>query len=331
MTASPNPRPHLVITNYVQDEVIHFLSTFARVSANRSQAPWSKRSLLEAAQDADGLLMFMPDCVDAQFLDQCPRLRSIAGAMRGFDNFDLEACEARGIRYKFIPNLLAAPTAELTVAMLISLARSMPAGDAFVRSGRFLGWRPKFYSKGVVNSTVGIVGMGQLGLEFTKRMQGFGATLLYNDPVRLEHSQEQCFGLNYVAFSELIERSDHLVVMVPLENNTLHLFNAEVLTRCKPGAVIINPCRGSVVDEQAVVKALETGHLAGYGADVFEMEDWARPDHPDCIPQGLLDQRERTVLTPHIGSAVQAIREDIAMTAARNLKALVQSTLSPIA
>ena len=331
LTASPDPRPHLVITNYVQEEVIDLLSTFARVTANRSQAPWSRSDLLEAARYADGLLMFMPDYVDAQFLDQCPRLRSIAGALRGFDNFDLAACEARGVRYRFIPNLLAAPTAELTVAMLISLARSMPAGDAFVRSGRFLGWRPKFYSKGVINSTVGILGMGQLGLEFAKRMQGFGATLLYSDPVPLDRTCEQRLELAHVEFNELLERSDHLVLMVPLDNDTQHLINSDVLTRCKPGAVLINPCRGSVVDELAVVEALQSGHLAGYGADVFEMEDWARRDHPESIPQALLDQPDRTLLTPHIGSAVQTIREDIAMTAALNLKALVLTTLSPIA
>ena len=323
-------RPHLVVTNYVQEEVIDFLSEFARVTANRSREPWSRRSLLEAAADADGLLMFMPDCVDADFLDHCPRLRSIAGALRGFDNFDLSACDAREIRYQFIPNLLAAPTAELTVAMLISLARSIPAGDAFVRTGQFPGWRPNFYSKGVINSTVGIVGMGQLGLEFAERMRGFGATLLYSDPIRLDRQSEQRLELQHVEFNDVIERSDHLVLMVPLTNDTLHLINADVLARCKPGAVLINPCRGSVVDEQAVVRALQSGQLGGYGADVFEMEDWARQDHPKSIPQALLDQRDHTVLTPHIGSAVQSIRDDIAMTAARNLKALVQTTLLPI-
>ena len=135
-------RPHLVVTNHVQEEVIDFLSEFARVTANRSREPWSRRELLETAADADGLLMFMPDCVDADFLDHCPRLGSIAGALRGFDNFDLSACDARGIRYQFIPNLLAAPTAELTVAILISLARSIPAGDAFVRTGQFPGGGP---------------------------------------------------------------------------------------------------------------------------------------------------------------------------------------------
>lgn len=321
--------PHLVVTNFVQDEVIDFLSEFARVTANRSREPWSRTSLLEAAVDADGLLMFMPDCVDADFLDQCPRLRSIAGALRGFDNFDLSACDARNIRYKFIPNLLAAPTAELTVAMLISLARSVPAGDAFIRTGQFSGWRPNFYSKGVINSTVGIVGMGQLGLEFAERMRGFGATLLYCDPARLDPQLEQHLGLKYVEFNDVIEQSDHLVLMVPLTNNTLHLINANVLTRCKPGAVLVNPCRGSVVDEQAVVQALQSGRLGGYGADVFEMEDWARKDHPASIPQGLIESRDRTVLTPHIGSAVQSIREDIAMTAARNLKDLIQSPLTP--
>ena len=161
---SHQQRPHLVVTNHVQEEVIDFLSEFARVTANRSREPWSRPALLEAAADADGLLMFMPDCVDADFLEHCPRLRSIAGALRGFDNFDLSACDAREIRYQFIPNLLAAPTAELTVAMLISLARSIPAGDAFVRTGQFPGWRPNFYSKGVINSTVGIVGMGNSAL-----------------------------------------------------------------------------------------------------------------------------------------------------------------------
>ena len=214
--------------------------------------------------------------------------------------------------------------------MLISLARSIPAGDAFMRTGQFPGWRPNFYSKGVINSTVGIVGMGQLGIEFAERMRGFGATLLYCDPVRLDRQSEQRLELQHVEFNDVIERSDHLVLMVPLTNNTLHLINADVLARCKPGAVLVNPCRGSVVDEQAVVRALQSGQLGGYGADVFEMEDWAREDHPSSIPQGLLDQRDRTVLTQHIGSAVQSIREDIAMTAARNLKALVESTLTPI-
>ncbi|HFE6819217.1 TPA: phosphonate dehydrogenase PtxD, partial [Klebsiella pneumoniae] len=190
--------------------------------------------------------------------------------------------------------------------------------DAFVRSGEFQGWQPQFYGTGLDNATVGILGMGAIGLAMAERLQGWGATLQYHEAKALDTQTEQRLGLRQVACSELFASSDFILLALPLNADTQHLVNAELLALVRPGALLVNPCRGSVVDEAAVLAALERGQLGGYAADVFEMEDWARADRPRLIDPALL-AHPNTLFTPHIGSAVRAVRLEIERCAAQNI------------
>jgi phosphonate dehydrogenase len=312
-------KPKVVITNWVHPEVIELLEPSCEVIANPSKEALSREEILQRAKDAEALMVFMPDTIDEAFVQECPKLKIIAAALKGYDNFDVAACTHRGIWFTIVPSLLSAPTAEITIGLLIGLGRQMLEGDRFIRTGKFTGWRPQFYSLGLANRTLGIVGMGALGKAIAQRLTGFEMRLLYSDPVALPPEQEATWNISRVTFETLIESSDFVVLVVPLQPATLHLINANTLAKMKPGSFLINPCRGSVVDEQAVSQALESGHLAGYAADVFEMEDWYRSNRPHNIPQSLLENTKQTFFTPHIGSAVDELRRNIALEAAQNI------------
>ncbi|MBD2359510.1 hydroxyacid dehydrogenase [Tolypothrix sp. FACHB-123] len=317
-------KPKVVITNWVHPEVIELLKPSCEVIANLSKEALSREEILQRAKDAEALMVFMPDTIDEAFVQECPKLKIIAAALKGYDNFDVAACTHRGIWFTIVPSLLSAPTAEITIGLLIGLGRQMLEGDRFIRTGKFAGWRPQFYSLGLANRTLGIVGMGALGKAIAQRLTGFEMRLLYSDPVALTPEQEAAWNISRVPFETLMEVSDFVVLVVPLQPATLHLINANTLAKMKPGSFLINPCRGSVVDEQAVSQALESGHLAGYAADVFEMEDWYRSDRPYNIPQPLLENTKQTFFTPHIGSAVDELRRNIALEAAQNILQALQ-------
>lgn len=311
---------HVVITHWVHPEVIHYLeSEGCKVTANETRETLPRTEILARAKDAAALMAFMPDAVDESFLDACPNLKIVAGALRGYDNFDVEACAKRNIWFTIVPALLAGPTAELTVGLLIAVSRRLLEGDDWVRSGQFKGWRPELYSLGLQNKQVGIVGMGQLGKALAQRLRGFEVRMVYTDPQRLSNPEENALELQYAEFATLLSTSHFVVLTTPLQPETFHLINASTIAAMRPGSYLVNPSRGSVVDEQAVAMAIQSGHLAGYAADVFEMEDWARSDRPQHIPQMLLDDRAHTVFTPHLGSAVDDLRLEIALDAARSI------------
>lgn len=322
-------KPRVVVTHWVHPEVLDYLHPTCEVMANQTPETLPREEVICRAQDADALMVFMPDRIDAAFLDACPRLKIIAGALRGCDNFDVAACSQRGVWFTIVPNLLAAPTAELTVGLLIALAHRLLEGDDLIRSGCFRGWRPQLYSVGLQHRQLGIVGMGQLGRALAQRLIGFDMELLYTDPVPLSPKQETALGLTRVPLELLLQQSDFVVLMVPLQPDTFHLINRDTLAQVKSGSFLINPCRGSVVDEQAVAAAIATGQLAGYAADVFEMEDWARPDRPLGIPESLLSDRKRTFFTPHLGSAVDPVRRDIALAAATSILKALRGDIPP--
>ena len=270
--------PKLVITHRVHDEILQLLAPHCELVTNQTDSTLTREEILRRCRDAQAMMAFMPDRVDADFLQACPELRVVGCALKGFDNFDVDACTARGVWLTFVPDLLTVPTAELAIGLAVGLGRHLRAADAFVRSGEFQGWQPQFYGTGLDNATVGILGMGAIGLAMAERLQGWGATLQYHEAKALDTQTEQRLGLRQVACSELFASSDFILLALPLNADTQHLVNAELLALVRPGALLVNPCRGSVVDEAAVLAALERGQLGGYAADVFEMEDWARAD-----------------------------------------------------
>ena len=312
-------KPKVILTHRVHPEVIELLAEHCEVIPNPGPETLPLDEILQRAKDAEALMTFMPDRVDEAFLRACPRLRVVGCALKGYDNYDVEACTRHGVWITNVPDLLTIPTAELTIGLLIGLTRNMLAGDRFVRTGRFNGWRPALYGSGLTGKTLGLIGMGAVGQAIAQRLVGYDMRVLYTDPVALPKEKEAQWGLDRVELSELLAASDFVVPMVPYRDETLHMIDGGALARMKTGAYLINTCRGSVVDEQAVVEALASGRLAGYAADVFEMEEWARPHRPHVIPQALLDDSERTLFTPHIGSAVDAVRLEIELEAARNI------------
>ena len=309
----------VVITHWVHPEVIEFLSQSCEVIPNTTRDTLPREEILKRARDAHAIMAFMPDTVDEDFLSRCPELKIVACALKGYDNFDVGACTRHGVLLTIVPDLLTIPTAELTIGLLIGLTRRILESDCFIRSGKFKGWRPELYGTGLAGHTLGIIGMGAVGQAVARRLAGYEMNMVYSDPVPLAKEKEEAYGLTRVSFEELLACSDFVVPMVPLKPETMHLINATTIARMKPGSFLINACRGSVVDEQAVGDALVSGHLAGYAADVFEMEDWARPNRPRSIPQALLDNVKQTLFTSHLGSAVDNVRREIAMEAARNI------------
>lgn len=292
-------KPLVVVTQRIHREIAGLLAAQADLVVNESLDPWPRPDLIERARDAEALLVFMPDSIDDDFLSACPRLKIVAAALKGIDNFDVHSCTRRGIWFTIVPDLLTEPTAELGLALLLGLARNVPAGDRRVRGGEFQGWRPLLYGAGLRGSTVGIVGFGQVGRALARMLAGFDCRVLYCD----SRAQAAESGAQAASFERLLPASDFVLPLVPLSPGTFHMFRSETLTQMKPGAFLVNVCRGSVVDEEAVADALETGHLAGYAADTFEMEDWARTDRPRAISPRLL-RSDRTLFTPHLGSAV---------------------------
>lgn len=310
--------PTVVITHRVHDATLALLSPHCQLITNQSVATLPREEVLARLQRADAMMAFMPDRVDAALLDACPRLKVVAGALKGFDNFDVAACSERGVWLTFVPDLLTVPTAELAVGLTIGLIRHVRPADQRVRSGDFRGWLPEFYGLGIDGSRIGILGMGAIGKAIAQRLHGWGATMLYTDQSRAASADEERFGLCWRDLETLLAEAQILLLALPLTPETLHLINAERLALCRPGAFLVNPCRGSVVDERAVLAALRSGRLGGYAADVFEMEDWARPDRPDGIEPALLIE-PRTLFTPHLGSAVREVRQAIERCAAHNI------------
>lgn len=308
-------RPRIVVSNWVHDDVLARLAALGEVEANHTRMPWSRRELTERAASADALLAFMTDHVDADFLSACPQLKVIACALKGFDNFDVAACTAAGVWVTIVPDLLTNPTAELAVALALGLGRKLRDADALVRSGTFQGWRPILYGMGLDQSVVGIVGLGAVGRAIATRLSGFGCRLLGVDP-----REEPPPGIVPSDLPSALADSDYLILAVPLAPDSVHLIGRDALKRVKPGALLVNVGRGSVVDEVAVADALENGALGGYAADVFEMEDWARADRPGGIEPRLLSH-PRTLFTPHLGSAVDRVRREIGLEAAADIVA----------
>lgn len=309
----------IVLTHWVHQEVIDLLSPHGELLLNQTRSTLPQEELRERMRQAHAMMAFMPDCVNDDFLSQCPQLKVIGAALKGCDNFDIDACTRRGVWFTIVADLLTIPTAELAIGLLLALSRNIAPGDRWIRSGDYPGWQPLFYGSGLSGATVGILGMGRVGRTIAQRLTGFETDVIYFDPQPLSMDKEKKLCIRSASMEEVLARSDYLICAVPLNAHTRHLLNARTIDEMKHGSYLINIGRGSSVDEGAVAVALESDHLAGYAADVFEMEDWALEDRPRTIHPTLLELKDKTILTPHLGSAVDDIRKEIALEAARNI------------
>ena len=313
-------KPKIVITNWIHDDILAEIEKFAVCIANRDRTtPWSREDILERGADADALLAFMTDMVDEALLQKMPKLKMVSCAVRGYDNFDLQACARHGVTVAHVPDLLQGPTADLTLGAIIALTRHMLPADRYVRSGNFAGWRPHFYGLGLAGTPVGIIGMGGLGKAIAKRLLACDARVMFHDQQIDRVGIEPWGEFEGSSLDEILAESRIVILALPLIEETHHLIDRDAIAKMQPGTYLINPARGSVADELAIADALKSGRLAGYAADVFAMEDWRLPDRPRSISRDLLDATDRTVFTPHLGSAVDEVRRDISEAAARHL------------
>src|SRR5919198_1610443 len=266
--------------------------------------------LREIAAGADVLVADPTVAVNAELLDAAgPGLRLVANYAVGYDNIDLEECRRRGVLVTNTPDVLTNATAELALALTLAAARLLGEAERDLRAGIWRGWDPALYrGLELSGATFGVVGMGRIGSRYSELSSGLGPELLYTSPSP-KTEVERRLGAARVGLEELLRRCDVVSLHVPATPQTHHLIDTQALELMKPGAVLVNTARGSLVDLAALAAALREGRLGAAGLDVFEGEP--------SIPAEILGA-PRTVLTPHIGSATVKARDAMARTVAEN-------------
>lgn len=273
-----------------------------------------RSELLQRVRDKDALICLLTEKVNDELLDAAPNLRIAATVSVGFDNIDVPACTRRKVVATHTPGVLDDTTADFAFALMMAVARRIVEGDAWMRSGDWTGWDLDQLCGGDVwGKTLGILGFGRVGRGVAQRARGFRMRIFYNDAVRPSPEIEKELGAEFVERDRLFAESDFISVHVPLLPETRHLIGGENLSRMKRTAYLVNTSRGPVVDEVALLAALDAGQLAGAALDVFENE-------PQCLP-GLVARKD-VILTPHIASASVETRTKMAVMAAENVIAL---------
>lgn len=277
----------------------------------------TKEEVIQGVQGKDALLSLLTEEITAEIMDAAPGLKVISNYAVGFNNIDVEAATARGIVVTNTPGVLTETTADFAWALLMAIARRVVEADRYTRAGKFQGWGPLLFLGGeVTGKCIGIVGMGRIGQAIAKRARGFDMQVLYYNRKRVDPAIESELQATYVSLDELLTQSDFVVLTVPLTPETRHLIGPRELGMMKPTAYLINPARGPIVDEKALVEALRSRTIAGAALDVFEEE-------PKLAPG--LAELDNVVLAPHIASATTETRTKMAIMAAENLLAVLRN------
>jgi glyoxylate reductase len=277
--------------------------------------------LLARVADKDGLICLLTEKVDEELLSKAPNLKLAATVSVGFDNIDVAACTRHGVIATNTPGVLDETTADFAWVLIFAVARRLLEGVEMIQSQTWKGWDlDQLCGADVWGKTLGIVGFGRIGRAVARRARGFGMKILYSDALRVAEEVERELGAEYVEFDRLLTESDFVSLHVPLLPSTRHLMSTPQFARMKRTAFLINTSRGPVVDEAALVAALDSGKIAGAALDVFENEPKVHP--------GLLG-RKNAVLTPHIASASLETRTRMAMIATENAIALFDGRRPP--
>jgi len=316
-------RPGLVITRRIYQEVVASLQTEFDILADNqaTDQPWDSQALQQRVAQADYMLCSVADKIDASVIAAATRLKVIATGAVGFNNIDVAACKARGIRLTNTPDVLTQTTADFGFALMMATARRISESERYARAGQWSGWAfDQFAGRDLHHATLGIIGMGRIGSAIARRAAGFEMRVLYHNRTP---SQEP-IAATWVEKTQLLQESDFVMLVVPYSPATHHLIGAAELALMKPSATLINIARGGVVDDQALIAALKEKRIAAAGLDVFENE-------PKFDPAFL--QFENVVITPHIASSSRATRGAMMQLAADNLLAHARGLplLTPVA
>jgi lactate dehydrogenase-like 2-hydroxyacid dehydrogenase len=304
-------KPTVVVTRRIPQAGLARVQEVCQVRQWESDDPIPRATLLEWVAGADGLYCLLTELIDAELLAAAgPRLRVVSTMSVGYDHIDVAACRARHVLIGNTPGVLTDTTADLTLALMLATARRLIEAAAAVKKGEWPVWRPEWMvGRDLYGSTVGIIGLGRIGLAVARRLTGFGCRLLYAG--RNPKSEAATLGAEMVEIDALLAASDFVTLHCPYNKETHHLMNAVTLGKMKPTSILINTTRGGTVDQDALYGALVNGQIAAAGLDVTTPEPLPT-SHP-------LLTLPNCVILPHIGSASIATRTQMALMAAENL------------
>jgi glyoxylate reductase len=311
-------RPKIFVTQTIPTPVLAQLQKIGMVDAKQVAGQiWSAEELRQRSPKHEYILSMTTDVIDEALLVACleqqPQLKLIANMAVGYNNIDIKTASRLGIMVTNTPGVLSDTTADLAFGLLIAMARRLGESERFLRAGQFVGWQPQLLcGADVHHATLGIIGAGRIGKVMAKRASGFDMKILYYNRTRLPAEEEKAYGLIYTPFDELLQQADFISLHLPYTAESHHIIGEHELQRMKPGAILINTARGPLVDEKALVQALQAQTIAGAGLDVFE--------HEPAVESALLTM-DNVVLLPHIGSASIQTRTNMAMIACDNILA----------
>lgn len=321
-------KPRVFVTRRLPEPALARLGQVCEYRVGTEHGILSRPALLAGVQEVEGLICLLTDTIDRAVIEAGHQLRIVANVAVGYNNIDVPFAKQRGLTITNTPDVLTDATADLTWALILAVTRRIIEADQFTRAGKFDGWDlDMLLGTGLTGKTLGVIGFGRIGKAVGRRAVGFGMQVIYcgsdeiayrDDPTHARlaaapHStpkwRSDSFAPRRVSFNQLLQQADILTLHVPLAATTKHLLDAAAFAHMKPRAYLINTARGPVVDEAALAAALQSGHLAGAGLDVYERE-------PEIHPA--LASLPNVVLLPHIGSATLETRTAMALLAVEN-------------
>ncbi|MFP3903800.1 MAG: 2-hydroxyacid dehydrogenase [Armatimonadota bacterium] len=314
-------KPKVFVTRLIPDAGLDQIREECDADVWEEQMPPEKSVILERVVGCDGLLCLLTDDIDAEVMDAAGDLKVISNYAVGYNNIDVDAATERGIPVGNTPGVLTDTTADLAWALLMSIARRIVEADKYVRAKKWMTWEPRLLlGNDVAGATLGIIGFGRIGQAMAKRATGFDMKILYYDIYPDEEAEKE-YGAEFREMDEVLKEADFVTLHTVLNDETYHMIGERELDLIGPDGYLINNSRGGVIDQDALVKALQENRIAGAALDVTEPEPL-----PDDSP---LHELDNVILAPHIGSASRQTRNKMARMAAANLLAGVKGEELP--
>jgi lactate dehydrogenase-like 2-hydroxyacid dehydrogenase len=303
----------IIVSRKIPKSFIEQLETLADVEVwNESYTPMPRDKFLASLKDATACLITLSEKIDEEVIEAAPHLKVIANMAVGFDNIDVQLVQSKGIVVTNTPGVLTETTAELGFTLMMTVARRIVEAEQYVQRGEWQSWGPYLLAgKDLYNAKVGIYGMGDIGKAFARRLKGFNANIMYHNRSRHKDAEE-ALGALYVPFDTMLEHSDFIICTAPLTEDTRNKFDTAAFKKMKNDAIFINIGRGAVVDEQALVNALQDGEIGACGLDVLRQE-------PVDMTHPLLSMKNAVIL-PHIGSASVVTRNRMIQLCVDNIR-----------
>jgi glyoxylate reductase len=305
-------KPKVYVSRIIADEGLDLLREACDLHVWQQRELMPRDVQLKLFADCSGLLTTTDIKVDTELLEACPTVKVVSNQAVGYDNIDVAACTAAGVPVGNTPDVLTETTADLAFALILAAARRLAEMIEWVKQDRWTPERGMLENLGtdVHHATLGIIGLGRIGREVARRSAGFNMTILYHD-LKRDIQAEREFAARFVDKEELLRRSDFVSLHLPLAADTYHYIGSDELKLMKPSAMLINSARGQIVDQAALLNALQNGRIAGAGLDVTDPEPMRNDNPLLALPQ--------VTIFPHIGSATRETRAKMAQRAAQNL------------